>query len=206
MQDQLTKRPLCVLCKKIELTAEEVDDIYGGQRGACWYCVADTMLKMDQGSMIPDPVKYGRPGETIAAAIARYEKNKTDNPPIDAAATVNGTAPAPGHVAPALTGQPVNQLQFNDQERKDFAAKFGIDPIPKTKPTEIVVYGANEQTYFKFSIPLPIDQKEEQEVKRIMQGMLEIWGKLFKYGPQFASTLLELQNTTPEMLIGGRGK
>lgn len=199
--NELTKLPICPICKERELTNEEVAAATNG-RGTCWYCVADTFIDMQMEDQIPDPVRYGRRGESKEERI-KYRKEMTLKPPIDANAAINGTPPAPGHVAPAIPGKTLStQLRFNDQERKDFANKFGMDPVPNIKPSEVIVYGATEDTYLKFSIPLPIDVKEEQEIKRIMGGMLEIFGKLMKYGPQFASTLIELQAINPEMFLG----
>jgi hypothetical protein len=204
MEDQLTKRPICSLCKTEELTNEEVA-LYKDGRGSCWFCVADTYIQMNIRDQIPPPEKYGRPGESIDAQVER-SKNKHFKQPIDAAAVANGTAPAPGHVAPSIPGQTVHSLKLTEQERKDFTLAYGTDPVPKVKPTEIIVHGATEDTYIKFSIPLPIDAENEKEIKRLMTGMLDIWGKLLKYGPQFASTLIELQAQNPEMYLGGRGK
>lgn len=202
MEDQLTKNPLCPLCKDVQLTNEEVA-LYKDGRGGCWYCIAGTFIQMDMADSIPDPVTYGRSGESKQTAIARFVQKKKFGP-IDAAAVETGNPPAPGHEAPILTGKPITRMLFNDQERKEFSLAFGVDPVPKVKPTEVIAYGASEDTYMKFSIPLSLDVKEEEEIKRIMKGMLDIFGKLLKFGPQFASTLLELQQINPEMFLGGR--
>ena len=202
MEEQLTKRPLCSLCKEVELTNEEVA-MYKDGRGSCWYCVADTFIQMNILDQIPPPQAYGRPGESIDAEIIR-SKQKHFKPPIDATATMNGTAPALGHVAPVIPGQLLQPIKLTELERKEFALTFGSDPVPSAKPTEIVVHGATEDTYLKLSIPLPIDADCEKEVRRIMGNILDIWGKLFKYGPQFASTLIELQAQNGEMYLGSR--
>ena len=202
-QDQLTMRPICPVCKEVEMTNEEIAKKATG-KGSCWYCIADTFVQMDMETSIPNPTIYGRPGESIKAAILR-SKEKHAKKPIDKEAVETGAPPAPGKVAPNLPGAPAaSQLRFSDQERKDFLNKFGIDPGVKTNPSEIVVPGATEDTYMKFSIPLTIDAAEEKEIKRIMTGMLDIFGKLLKYGPQFASTLIELQAINPEMFLGGK--
>lgn len=201
---QLTQRPVCPVCKEVELTNEEIALYKDASKRTCWYCAAQALAAMAMEDNIPDPALYGRPGESKDAQIQRA-KQKHFRPPIDAKATKEGGAPAPGHVAPTISGQPLaTQLRLSDQERNDFIKEFGIDPIPKMKPTEIIVQGATEDTYLKFSIPLPVDTNEEKELKRIMAGMLEIFGKLLKYGAQFASTLIELQNINPEMFIGGK--
>ena len=203
--DQLTQRPLCPICKTNELTNEELTmRTLNRTKGACWFCVVNSLVQMQMEVNIPDPTKYGRPEASIEEQIA-ITRQKHARPPIDATAVETGSTPAPGHVAPILTGQSMGaQLRFTDQERKDFSLGHGFDPAPKVKPTEVIVHGATDDTYMKFSIPLPIDVKDEVEIKRIMQGMLEIFGKLLKYGPQFAGTLLELQAMGPEMFLGNR--
>lgn len=202
--NQLTQRPVCPVCKTIELTNEEVAMYKDISKRTCWYCVAETFAAMGMEDQIPDPAMYGRPGESKDVQIQR-SKQKHFKAPIDPGAVAKGGAPAPGHVAPTISGQPIaGQLRLSDQERKDFIKQFGVDPAPKVKPTEIIVPGATEDTYLKFSIPLPVDAAEEKEIKRILSGMLEIFGKLLKYGPQFASTLIELQAINPEMFLGGK--
>jgi hypothetical protein len=202
--NQLTNLPVCPICKDVELTNEEVALYKDVSKRACWYCVAQSLAAMGMESQIPDPAMYGRPGESKDAQIQR-SKQKHFKEPIDPGAVSKGGVPAPGHVAPNIQGQPIaGTLRLTDQERKDFIKNFGIDPLPKVKPTEIVVSGATEDTYLKFSIPLPVDAAEEKEIKRILGGMLEIFGKLLKYGPQFASTLIELQAMNSEMFLGGK--
>ena len=202
--NQLTQRPVCPVCKETELTNEEVAMYKDVTKRTCWYCVAETFAAMGMESQIPDPAMYGRPGESKDVQIQR-SKQKHFKAPIDPTAVAKGGAPAPGHVAPTIQGHPIaGQLRLSDQERKDFIKLYGVDPAPKVKPTEIIVPGATEDTYIKFSIPLPVDAAEEKEIKRILTGMLEIFGKLLKYGPQFASTLIELQAINPEMFLGGK--
>jgi hypothetical protein len=201
--EQLTKRPLCVICKEVELTDEEVA-MYKSGLGACWYCVAETFIKIENPEMVPSAEQYGRPGETKESAMARLLAKEKFKMPIDVEAVQQGTTPAPGHQAPALTGHPFTELKFNDVDRKNFSLSFGADPTPKIKPTEIIVHGATEDTFMKFSIPLQVDTKEQQEIRRIMAGMLDVFGKLLKFGPQFASTLIELQSINPEMFLGGK--
>lgn len=203
--EQLTKNPICHLCKENELTDEEVAMHKNGQ-ATCWFCTAAIFIKLEKPEMIPNPAQYGRPDETKESAMARVLAKEKFNAPIDVQAVQQGTPPAPGHQAPQLTGNPAPMLTFNDTDRKQFSLQFGVDPIAKVKPTEVIVYGATEDTYLKFSIPLQVDIKEQNEMKRILGGVLDIFGKLLKYGPQFASTLIELQAINPEMFLGGGKK
>jgi hypothetical protein len=204
MQDELTLRPLCSLCKTEQLTDEEIA-MYAnrGQRGACWFCVARTFVLMENPGSIPSPVGYGRPLATVEEAVAKAPIPGTQ-PKLDPIAMTTGTPPSPGTVAPVLTGNSVNMLSFNDTERKQFALQFGVDPLAKVKPTEVIAYGATEDTYLKFSIPLPITRDEDVEIQRLLKNALELLGKFIKYGPQFAASLQELQSMGPEQIIGGR--
>jgi hypothetical protein len=199
---ELTKRPLCSLCKEKELTNEEIA-MYKNGNGPCWFCTADTFLQMNMKDQVPPPERYGRPDESVDAQELR-SKQKHFKQPIDQVAAAAGTAPAPGHAVPVFPGQQMQALKLTEQERKDFSLAFGTDPVPVARPSEVIVHGATEDTYMKFSIPLTIDAENQKEITRIMQGMLEIFGKLLKYGPQFASTLIELQAQNPEMYLGGR--
>jgi len=205
MDPQLTVNPICPICKSVQLTNEEIAMSADG-KGRCWYCIVESFSQMGMEQLIGAPEKYGRHGETIENAIAR-SKQKFLRPPIDQT-VIDAVAAAPGaqlqQPGKAKSLPATVPLKFSDTERKAFATSFGIDPQPKVTPTEIVVHGAGDDTYMKFSFPHAIDAKEEQEIKRIMGVMLEIFGKLLKVGAQFASTLIDLQTMSGEMFIGGK--
>lgn len=219
--DQLTKLPICPGCRKEELTNEELARASDPGARRCWFCVAKGLISMGMEGNVPDPAEFGRPYISKEEGI-NYTKGtlfRTSMPDVAAAIAqaAEGTPPpigtAPGQSIPTPPPQkPLLQftgptpIKFDETQRTEFAARFGIDPVPKSQPHEIVVHGANEDTYMKFVCPIQVDLAEERELKRIMGGMLEIFGKLLKYGPNFAATLIELQAMTPEMFLGGRGK
>lgn len=222
--DQLTKLPICPVCKREQLTNEELSREQDANKRRCWFCLVESLISMGMEAAIPEPAEYGRPHLTKEDGI-NYAKQKffrAAMPDVaDAIAQAAATSPAPTGVGPVtqpvappsptapqkpvLVGGP-SPIKFDDTQRKEFAEKFGMDPIPKNQPYEIIVHGANEDTYMKFVCPVQVDLAEQREIQRIMGGMLEIFGKLLKYGPQFAATLIELQNMSPEMFLGGRGK
>jgi hypothetical protein len=158
---------------------------------------------------IPEPAEWGRPGETKEAGIERA-KAKAFRPMSPAEAIkqmIQGTAadsPAqPAQPVKKVLQMPAQSAALSEEDRKAFIVKHGIDPVPRVTTYEIVVHGATDDTYLKFGCPMPsIDLAEEREMKRIMGGMLDIFGKLLKYGPQFAGTLIELKNISPEMFLG----
>lgn len=205
MDAQLSARPICPICKDVPLTDEEIALSVDG-KGRCWYCIVESFHQLGMEALIQPPAKYGRPNETIDGALARA-KQKFLRPTIDQT-VIDAVNAAPGaHIQPpgkAKALPTTAPIKFSDAERKAFVTSFGVDPQPKVVPTEIVVHGAGDDTYMKFSFPHPIDAKEEQEIKRIMSVMLEIFGKLLKVGAQFASTLIDLQTMSGEMFIGGK--
>lgn len=205
MDPQLTVNPICPICKTVQLTNEEIAKSADG-KGRCWYCICDTFSQIGMETLIGDPAAYGRPNETVESGIAR-SKQKFLRPAIDQA-TIDAVAAAPGATL-AVPGKakPLNStvpIKFTDAERKAFITSFGTDPQPKVVPTEIIVHGTGDDTYLKFSVPVAVDAKEEQEIKRILGSILDIFGKLLKVGPQFASTLIDLQSMSGEMFIGGK--
>ena len=208
--DQLTKRPLCPVCKTNQLTDEELakagTDI---NKKRCYFCLCESLVNMDMIEAVPEPAEYGRPNIKRDEAILlvkqkffRATPGSIEDIPAASATTTTG-APTSIPQKPILTGGPA-PIKFDDNERKTFTAKFGMDPVPKSQPDEITVHGANEDTYIKFVCPVQIDLAEKREIQRLLAGMLEIFGKLLKYGPQFAATLIELQNMSSEMFLGGR--
>lgn len=205
MEPQLTVNPICPICKSVQMTNEETAKAIDG-KGRCWYCILESFVQMGMEQLIPDPAAYGRPNETKANGIARANQ-KFLRPAItqDVVDAVNAAPGAqlqqPGKAKNLTFTIPV---KFTDAERKSFIAQFGVDPQPKVVPTEIIVHGAGDDTYMKFSFPHAIDVKEAEEIKRIMGSMLEIFGKLLKVGAQFASTLIDLQSMSGEMFIGGK--
>lgn len=175
------------------------------------------MLKSGINEMfIPDPTEFGRPGETKEHGI-QISKEKRFRP-IDTNAalaqmtqnlsqTPGGAAPAPGAAPgtkPVLQMSGVSNIPLSEAERKAFIVKFGADPAPKSTPYEIIVHGTHEDLYLKFSCPVQIDLSYERELKRIMGGVVDAFGKLVKYGPSFAATLIELENINGSMFLGGK--
>lgn len=217
-QGQLTLHPICPICHDVELTDQELGK--GKDTGVlqCWYCLVDTMVKGGMGEMyIPDPASYGRSGETkdhgiqlakekwfrpinTNDALAQVTKNLAQ--PIAGQPQAPGTAPGPGK--PVLQMPGATNVPLTDAERKAYILKFGVDPTPTNKPYEIVVHGTHEDLYLKFSCPVQIDLSYERELKRIMGGVVDSFGKLLKYGPQFAATLIELENLSGSMFLGGK--
>lgn len=213
--DQLTRRPICPVCKKVQLTDEEVARAADPTKRRCWYCLAESLISMGAESSIPDPMESGRKmtkEEGIEQAKARNAKILRASPSdIISAITEASNEQGAQEVTiqdvagskPVLT--PTSQhVQLSDAERAQFITAFGMDPMPKDIPYEIVVYGATESTYLKFGFAVPIDLNEQRELQRIMGGVLEIFGKFLKYGAQFTAALLELQALASEMFLGRR--
>jgi hypothetical protein len=213
-QGQLTQHPICPICHEVELTDQELVKAKGTGINQCWYCLVDTMIKSGINEMfIPDPTEFGRAGETKEHGI-QLAKEKMLRPinPTDALAQmqrnlaqpVTATPGAAPTMKPVLQGSQAVNIPLSEQERKEFIMKFGIDPAPKNKPYEIVVQGTHEDLYLKFSCPVQIDLSYERELKRIMGGVVDSFGKLLKYGPAFAATLIELENLSGSMFLGGK--
>lgn len=206
---QLTQLPICPVCRRIQLTNEELAKASDPKNRRCWFCLAESLITMGLEAAIPDPSEHGRSPMTKEEGIEEV-KQKFFRPSITEAIAEAANVESP--VSKKRSQEPLLQptlsipVKFDETERKEFAVKFGMDPTPKSQLYEIVVHGATEETYMKYVCPIPADLGEEREMKRIMTGMLEIFGKLQKYGPQFAATLIEMQNTSPEMFLGGRGK
>jgi len=223
--DQLTKLPICPICKREQMTNEELAKNADPSQRRCWFCLAESLVSMNMEQAIPEPVEYGRPNITKEEGII-YTKQKFFRAAMpnvaDAIAEASATSPSPTGVAPFTNstspqvGQAISPtkplltlggaapIKFDETQRTEFAVKFGMDPVPKNQPYEIVVHGATEDMYIKLVSPVPIDLAEQREIQRILGGILEIFGKLLKYGPQFAGTLIELQSMSPEMFLGGR--
>jgi len=217
--DQLTKLPICPVCKREQLTNEEVALTSDPNKRRCWFCLVESLISMGVEGAIPEPAEYGR-GHISKEDGINYTKQKffrAAMPSVEeviAQISTNSPAPmgtSPGSLPPVtpptkpiLTSTAPATIKFDETQRAEFATKFGVDPISKSQPHEIVVYGASEDTYMKFVCPIQVDLAESREIQRLMGGMLEIFGKLLKYGPQFAATLIELQGMTPEMFLGGR--
>lgn len=215
---QLTLRPICPVCKKTQLTDQELaraKDTGTPQR--CWYCLVDALVQLQSEESIPHPQEFGRPEETRENGIS-LAKEKTFRPinvgaalkdmqnsiqdPVAPAPAV-GQSPAIPIIKPILQTPPTS-LPFTESERKEFAMKFGTDPVPKPAGHEIVVHGAHEDFYLMLHCPTPIDLSYERELKRIMGQLVDITGKLLKYGPNFAATLMELEAMSGAMFIGSK--
>lgn len=212
--DQLTRRPICPICKTVQLTDEELGRDSDPMKRRCWYCLAESLIGIGEEAAIPEPAVYGRPmskQEGIEQARSRNQKLLRGSP-TDIIAAITNAAPENAAVdmqtiagsKPVLTSGGNSPIQMSDTQRAEFVAKFGVDPLPKSNPYEIVVYGATEDTYLKFGCPIPIELAEQRELQRIMAGVLEIFGKFLKYGAQFAGALIELQSLASEMFLGGR--
>jgi hypothetical protein len=217
-QGQLTVLPICQVCRKTQLTNEELAIAKDkGTQPRCWYCLVDALVQIQSEQSIPDPTEYGRPGETkehgiqlskeklfrpinVKDAISQMNQNLASPPTPATAAT-----PAAGQsIKPVLPMSGAGAIPFTDAERKEYILKFGADPTPRNTPYEIIVHGQHEDLYLKFSCPVQVDLSYERELKRIMGGVVDVFGKLMKYGPSFAATLIELQNTSSDMFLGSK--
>jgi len=207
--NQLTKLPVCPSCRRQQLTNEELVKVGDPKDRRCWFCVVEGLITMGFEGSIPEPAEYGRAPMTKEEGI-EIVKQKFFRPTITEAIAeaTNADSPASQKRAqdPLLQPTVSAPIRFDETERKEFAIQFGMDPVPKSQIYKITVHGANEETYLQYGCPVAAELGEEREMKRIMSQMLEIFGKLQKFGPQFAATLIDLQSTQTEMFLGRPGK
>jgi len=195
MIPQLSTNPLCSLCKTIELTKEEMNRSTVGSPAACWFCIATTLIHCEDEGSIPEPYLHGRSELVKNDEIAKI-KEKLKKPVLKASDFL-------ADKNEQILENEEKPIMLSDNERKEFITKFGCDPYPKSNSTVITAYGATEETFLQFKIPVQIPSDEKQELHRIMQNMVNIFGSYSKYGGQFTKTLLELQKMDETMFLGG---
>jgi hypothetical protein len=219
--DQLTKNPICPSCREEMLTDQEIARARNspGLDAQCWFCLARALVNMGHENGIPDPAEFGRANIDKTAAIGMMQFQGQRGAPTtlgDAVHKALSTPPAAMDRMPQQGTQafgnkpvinmpaPIADVRLSEEERKDFIKKHGVDPTPRGALYEIVVHGAMEDLAMKLTLPVAIDAAEEREIRRIMQGFIDIIGKLLKFGAQFAATLIELQNSSSDMFLGRR--
>lgn len=181
MSDIAAKNPICKNCLKEELTDEEA--LMGRQTGyQCFYCIA--YLSLQANGIMPDPSRYGRAGVTKEEVLAHNAQ--TFQPPQSAQETKTKSAPQlPEGMQKALIDAGVVKQQLTGNNI-----------------TTIIAHGSNEQTYIKFEVPGNIPEAYQQEFERLLKEMLNLFGNVLAFGPNFTSTLQQLKKINFDMFLG----
>ena len=138
--DQLTKLPICPVCKKEQLTNEELSKASDPNQRRCWFCLVESLVSMGMERAIPEPAEFGRPHLTKEDGI-NYTKQKFFRAAMpnvaDAIAQAAETSPPPTGVgpvtqpiAPPAAGVPQKPIltlggaapiKFDEAQRTEFA-------------------------------------------------------------------------------------
>jgi hypothetical protein len=165
------KNRLCPRCKR-ELTDEEM----ANKAQACWLCLAAYLKSIDETPNIPDPATYGRPNgwEELKAIEDTSAIKKLSAATADAPATKESVI-------------------LTEDERKQMMINFGIDPESPEPVTVITVKGKNDDTYLQFSVRGNVAPDVRKEFERWMKVQLDVMGTILTFGPNYASTLLQMK-------------
>lgn len=195
---RLSSSPLCPICKDIELTVEEQQHGGQGVPACCWHCAARTLVQLNDFNNIPDPKLWGRPDLDLSAEIVKIQESlRKPMFGFDTVSTKNSAAPKTKQVA-------ATELHLTPDERRAFILAHGSDPLPEKLSTTITVFGANEDVYMTFNMPAQISEGEQEELQRLMQELLNIFGMYLKYGAKFSHSLLQLEKLDATMFLGGK--
>jgi hypothetical protein len=162
---------LCPKCKR-ELTDEEE----AKKVQMCWICLAVYLKEIGEEATTPDPGTYGR--------VAGYKELETQLKTQSLQTMTNSSAPT----QPQIDTPPIST-----EERTEIIRQFGVDPLAAAPVTTIVVKGRNDDTFLQFSTRGLISPEMRKEFERWMKVQLEVMGTVMTFGPNYASTILQMK-------------
>jgi hypothetical protein len=185
---ELTKRPLCRECVKIELTEEE--EKLGG---TCWFCKANKVVQMAQHDLdnipLPDTTKHGRPEIDISV----YEEAKKQKPPEKDTNVISSDQSSSDINAVSKK----SDIKYSSEEVEYFKRNFGIDLSATQKQTDVMVFGTDERTFLHLGLPIPLDTKTKLELREILDNVLMQIANIVLYSRHFKPQLDKLKQSPP---------
>ena len=180
--DSKISNPVCITCKR-ELTDQETLD----KRKECWYCIAETYSRLKWDGNIPPPETWGRPGAKLTDVVQQSKL---------AAIT---TPSSSGTVAPNMS----SDITWTEEERKSYMTKFGVDPAGNVPVTVITVKNSSngDDAYMQFSVRGVVAEEYKKEFERIMRNMLNTFGSVLAFGPNFGIILDNLRLSKSDQFL-----
>jgi hypothetical protein len=181
MVEPLTKRPICTQCKTRELTEEEIK-----LGKICWMCKADFVIELSRRGIesdFPDPATHGR-SDINLADFENMKKQPPKNTPADIAVINPQQDKNVDH----------KEMKYTDEEKKSLKLNFGIDVDATPQQTNIIVFGSDERTFLKFSMPVEIHPGMKEEIQGMLESALAQIGAILTYGRHFKNLLDQLKN------------